>query len=150
MPREIEHKFLIHPECLPKLPAGERIIQGYLSTQPTVRVRLVSRGKKSAGFLTIKGPGFRSRAEYEYPIPPQDARELLKLCGHVKLEKIRYKFDGWEIDRFLGAHKGLWLAEFELKHTRQKLPPLPDWIDREVTGDARYSNSNLALRAAKP
>ena len=147
MKKEIEHKFLIDPARLPKLPAGRRLTQGYLSTRPTVRVRLEKKGRTARAFLTIKGPGLISRDEYEYAIPPQDARGLLKLCGARTLEKTRHDFNGWEIDQFHGRHTGLWLAEYELKSARHTLPKLPEWIVKEVTDQPEYSNSALASGA---
>jgi adenylate cyclase len=149
MPSEIEHKFLVRPQLLRPLPRGERLRQGYLCTEPAVRVRLVTRGKTSKAFLTIKGRGLRERAEYEYPIPVADARKLLKMCGAVVLEKIRRRIGRWEVDEFLGRHRGLWLAEYELRSRREKLPKLPAWIEREVTGDPQYANSRLAGLPAK-
>ena len=37
---------------------------------------------------------------------------------------------------------GLTVAEVELKDENQKVE-LPEWIDREVTGDPKYYNANL-------
>ena len=45
---EIERKYLVRD--LPTLGGGERIVQGYLTFEPTVRVRL----KNASGRLTIK------------------------------------------------------------------------------------------------
>ncbi len=69
-----------------------RISQGYLSVDPerTVRVRL----KGERGFLTIKGLTHgATRAEYEYEIPANDARELLSLCVGKIIDKTRYLVD---------------------------------------------------------
>jgi adenylate cyclase len=148
MPKEIEHKFLVHHAKLPKLGQGKQLVQGYLSTHPTVRVRIATSGKSSQAFLTIKGPGLKSRDEFEYKIPLAHAKQLLKLCGNAVLEKKRYEVDGWEIDEFSGRHEGLWLAEYELESARAKLPKLPDWIDIEVTTDPNYSNASLAMQNA--
>jgi CYTH domain-containing protein len=49
----------------------------------------------------------------------------------------------WEVDEFYQENEGLVIAEIELKHETQAFEK-PDWIDEEVTGDARYYNSNLA------
>lgn len=142
MKKEIEHKFLVEPAKLPKLRKGRRMVQGYLSTNPTVRVRIVSNRE---AYITIKGSGLLARDEFEYSIPASDARRLLKLCGGRIVEKIRHFWSGWEIDKFLGRHKGLWLAEYELKSTRAKLPQLPEWVGREVTGEPEYTNAALAM-----
>lgn len=151
MRKEIEHKFLVRPELLPRpLPRGERFCQGYLSVRPTVRVRLATNGRNATAFLTIKGAGLRSRDEYEYAIPASDARRLLKLCSGKVITKIRRRLGGWEVDEFLSPHRGLWLAEYELRSTRARLPKLPPWIGREVTGDGRFSNASLALNPDSP
>jgi CYTH domain-containing protein len=142
---EIEHKFLVVAEKLPRqLPAGMKIEQGYLATRPTVRVRLAEKGRSRRAWLTVKGPGFLERAEYEYEIPVRDARALLALCEGRTLTKLRREIRGWELDEFTGRHRGLWLAEYELESRRAALPPLPAWIGAEVTGDPRYSNARLA------
>ena len=139
---EIEQKFLVRCEHLPRpLPKGKKIEQGYLSIEPMVRIRTVS---GSSAYLTVKGKGFRERAEYEYKIPVKDARDLMKLCGARTLSKIRRCIGPWELDEFTGRHKGLWLAECELKSARSKLPSLPEWIGQEVTTDPKYANVNLA------
>ncbi|MCZ7644540.1 MAG: CYTH domain-containing protein [Planctomycetota bacterium] len=152
MGREIEHRFLVRHRALPRrLPAGDRIVQGFLSFEPVVRVRLRRplKGGATRAWLTIKGGGLRVRAEYEYGIPLADARRMLKLCGDAVIEKVRICHGPWEIDRFLGRHRGLWVAELEMPNERARLPdPLPEWIGREVTEDPRYTNSNLA-RARK-
>ncbi len=145
MPKEIEHKFLVRRRHLPKLAAGKSLIQGYLSTRPTVRVRIVSNAEGSTAYLTIKGPGGISRDEFEYEIPVEHAREMLALCGALVVEKTRYEMDGWEIDEFQGRHHGLWLAEYEMDSIDEKLPPLPEWIGTEVTGDPNYTNGCLAV-----
>lgn len=152
MPTEIERRFLIVPRLLPsKLPKADRIVQGFLNFAPVVRVRLRKSGKdgRTRAYLTVKGRGLRVRAEYEYAIPVAHARELLKLCGAAVIEKDRTVYGPWEIDVYLGRHRGLQVVEIELPHARAKLPdPLPEWVGREVTEDPRYTNSHLA-RAKK-
>ena len=68
------------------------------------------------------------------------------MCGMNVLKKIRRKisYGGhvWEVDFFEGRHKGLILAEAELKSPDEFLE-LPAWILKEVSADPRYFNSNL-------
>lgn len=143
---EIERKYLVIPEKLPPLHNGELIFQSYVPTsnKSTVRIRLCG----SDAFLTLKGPtqGI-SRAEFEYPIPPADAHDMLtSLCSPGTIEKTRYKVlnDGmvWEIDVFAGINHGLVLAEIELESETQAFR-LPGWIGAEVSADLRYSNQSL-------
>ncbi|MCC7465446.1 MAG: adenylate cyclase, partial [Saprospiraceae bacterium] len=50
----------------------------------------------------------------------------------------------WEVDVFLGENIGLIVAEIELEHEEESFA-LPEWIEQEVTDDARYYNANLTL-----
>ncbi len=145
MATEIERKFLVDKRKFHALKylSVEKIIQGYLAHNPTVRVRLTDNG----GFLTVKSStkGI-TRQEFEYEIPIEDAEQLLKLCGRDVLKKYRRKVEYrghiWEIDFFAGRHAGLILAEVELKSADERVE-LPEWITQEVSGDKRYYNSNL-------
>lgn len=146
MAQEIERKFLVKKGVWPKSGSGKRYRQGYLSTvkERTVRVRTVN-GK---GFITIKGINVgASRSEYEYEIPHADANEMLeRLCQRPLIEKTRYRvpYCGlvWEVDEFEGENRGLIVAEVELQNQEQ-LVSVPEWVDQEVTQDARYFNANL-------
>ena len=142
---ETERKFLVRG-------AGWRVDeplscrQGYLNRdrERTVRVRLAG----DAAFLTVKGPprGL-DRAEFEYPIPPDDARELLALCDGAIVEKRRHVVElgdlVWEVDEFLGDNAGLVVAEVELDDGSRDIE-LPDWVGEEVTHEPRYLNSSLS------
>ncbi len=144
---EIERKFLVVSDAWRDGPAGVRMAQGYLSreTGRTVRVRIA--GEK--GFLTIKGPvSGISRAEFEYEVPVDEARELLAMCPRPWIDKIRHeRWHGgrcWEVDEFLGDNAGLVVAEIELDDAAAEFA-LPAWVGREVSDDARYFNSRLAV-----
>lgn len=137
---EIERKFLVRAELLPELPPALELRQGYLSVDPVVRVRLVASRDGESAELTIKGAGLLSRAEFNYAIPPADARQLLALCPR-KLAKRRHTLDRWVIDHF--PDRGLWLAEIELASEDEPFDR-PKWLGQEVTQDPRYTNSNLA------
>ena len=58
---------------------------------------------------------------------------------------VRYGGETWEIDAFDGENAGLVIAELELHDEHQRIN-LPPWIGREVTGQATYYNSSLAMR----
>ncbi|MBF1704512.1 MAG: adenylate cyclase, partial [Selenomonas sp.] len=84
---EIERKFTVRADFCPQS-AGTEMAQGYLSRDPqrTVRVRLAG----GRGYLTVKGETRGMvRAEYEYEIPPTDARAMLALCDPPLVEKTR-------------------------------------------------------------
>ena len=81
-----------------------------------------------------------TRAEYEYDIPLDDAKELLELCPLV-VEKTRFKreFAGhtWEIDVFHGRNDGLVTAEVEVASESETFQ-LPPWIGTDVSRDHRF------------
>jgi CYTH domain-containing protein len=145
---EIERKFLVRDDSWNDGTPGVRIAQGYLSLDPgrSVRVRLAGEN----AWLTVKGRSEGlARAEFEYPIPVDDARALLEICLPSVIDKTRHRvgFGGhlWEIDVFHGANEGLVMAEVELDDT--SVPPaLPPWAGEEVSDDFRYYNTSLASR----
>jgi CYTH domain-containing protein len=146
--KEIERKFLIRKDFWYAIlkPEGEDLIQGYLVSEPgkTIRVRV----SPSSGYLTIKGPSENAtRDEYEYPIPRQDAIELLDKFAASRIDKVRYRitYQGktWEVDEFFGLNEGLISAEIELSTPKEEYE-IPNWIGEEVTEDHRYANSWLA------
>ncbi len=145
MPLEIERKYTVINDAWRSQAIGSHYVQGYLSLDPerTVRVRRVA----DQAWLTIKG---RSRgmvrSEYEYPIPPEHAGELLGMCLQPLIEKTRYRVMHagltWEVDVFSGDNAGLVIAEIELESVSQ-IPELPAWVGDEVTDDVRYYNASL-------
>ena len=115
----------------------------------TIRVRLTA----DKGFLTIKGLSVgATRAEYEYEIPFEEAKELLDNFSVAQLSKIRYEIASgnkiWEVDEFLGDNFGLVIAEIELESENETFS-LPAWVDKEVTGQEKYYNSNLTTQPYK-
>ncbi len=146
---EIERKFLIDETKLPTLKNGYAIKQGYIQTVDHITVRIRVRDKEA--FLTIKGKSQgASRLEFEYPIPLDDAEEMLtNLCHASRVEKIRYLVEHerhtWEVDIFEGSNQGLIIAEIELQSEDEDFS-LPEWVGEEVTHDKRYFNVNLVER----
>ncbi len=171
MAMEIERKFLVkgspwqenHSE-------GIRITQGYLCTdrERTIRIRLCqpmpcspaahkqaaqdqqAYGQETA-YITIKSfQSPLSNREYQYAIPPQEARVLLDTLAIPPLvEKIRYciAHEGhmWEVDVFLGLNAGLVVAEIELSHEDEAFTK-PAWLLEEVTYNTQYKNSQLVQK----
>jgi adenylate cyclase len=143
---EIERKFLVTGDAWRALGEPALLRQGYLSTDParTVRVRI----ENGQGVLTIKGKNSgATRGEWEYPIPVDEAAELLDtLCPAPLVEKHRTRVTVgnhvWEVDEFLGANQGLLVAEIELA-AEDEIFLLPEWVGAEVTGEQRYYNSSL-------
>ncbi|MFO0628186.1 MAG: CYTH domain-containing protein [Polyangiales bacterium] len=147
---EIERKFLVEAAKVPPSArtGGAHFAQGYLSLEPTVRVRLAEReGEAPRAWLTVKGPGGLTRAEFEYAVPPEDARAMLGLCVAM-LSKTRYRVPFgahiWDLDHFHAPFPDLWLAEVELAHPDEPFTR-PAWLGAEVTDDPQYSNAAIAL-----
>ncbi len=148
MGKEIERKYLVRSDAYKALAPGTLFRQGYLNSAKERVVRVRTMGDKAA--LTIKGVTVgATRAEFEYEIPLDDARQLLAMCEQPLVEKTRYKVPHgglvWEIDEFHGANQGLTVAECELQSEDQAVDK-PEWVGDEVTGDPRYFNSNLIAR----
>ena len=148
MAEEIERKFLVKSDAWrASADEGRLIRQGYLSSNAKATVRVRSFDDREA-VITLKGK-IRGivRPEYEYPIPIEDARELLAMAQPQVLEKRRFHVPHgglvWEVDVFEGRHQGLVIAEIELDSDRQEVE-LPDWLGEEVSHDERYYNATLS------
>lgn len=144
---EIERKFLVADveAALAAAVSSSEIAQGYLSPAPEATVRVRVRGER--GYLTVKSKNRGiERNEWEYEIPADDARQMLRLSQTAVISKVRYlvPFGGltWEVDVFSNP-AGLVLAEVELPSAGCDVL-LPPWLGREVSGDPAYFNSNLS------
>ncbi|WP_444895015.1 CYTH domain-containing protein [Microbulbifer sp. EKSA008] len=146
MAKEIERKFLVDEKSIASFTGGKRIKQAYVSTESkaVVRVRVIG----DRAYLTLKGESKGiTRTEFEYPIPFEDANEMIaELCDGPLIDKTRFIVEHekhtWEIDIFHGDNDGLIVAEVEMQSESESVV-LPEWIDKEVTGDPKYYNSNL-------
>ena len=146
---EIERKFLVEStDFIKESTVNNRIVQGYLNSNPerTVRVRI----KGNKGFLTIKGKGNENgttRFEWEKEISLSEAEALLQLCESGIIDKIRYEIPlgkhTFEVDVFSGENQGLIIAEVELTFENEFFEQ-PNGLGKEVTGDKKYYNSHLS------
>jgi adenylate cyclase len=143
MPREIERKFLLKSDAWrSQVRRSQPMSQGYLASGGNVSVRVRIAGDEA--WLNIKAGGFvASRAEYEYPLPLDEARELLALAEGPLVEKTRHFVEHgghtWEIDEFDGDNAGLVVAELELDSEDADFAR-PPWLGVEVTELRRYYN----------
>ena len=147
---EIEKKFLI--QSLKDVPGDisdykyHDLEQGYLSTEPVVRVRK----EDDTYYLTYKGSGMLVREEYNLPLTAESYEHLVKKADGIVIKKRRYliPLDGGltcELDVFHGKYEGLLLAEVEFSSEEEAnafVPPA--WFDTDVTYDSRYHNSNMS------
>ena len=160
MAREIERKFLLKSDAWrSQVRESRKMSQGYLASGGNVSVRVRVAGDEA--WLNIKAGGFvatamdggsapnagsflgPSRAEYEYPLPIDEARELLALAEGPLIEKTRHFVEHaghtWEIDEFAGDNAGLVVAELELDREDADFAR-PPWLGVEVTELRRYYN----------
>ena len=150
MALEIERKFLIRSEdWREKVTRRELLRQGYLSSGSQCSIRARIAGEQAWLNLKARRSGM-TRLEFEYPIPVEDANEILnELARGPILEKYRHLIPAgeyvWEVDEFLGANAGLIVAEIELPSETAQFER-PSWLGEEVTEDERYYNFNLAQK----
>nr|VFK31061.1 MAG: adenylate cyclase [Candidatus Kentron sp. MB] len=144
MPTEIERKFLvINDSWRQQASKGVHYQQGYFPHAETCSVRIRIAGDKAT--LNIKGATLHvTRDEYEYPIPLNDAKEMLaRFCERPFIEKTRYLVKNgahlWEIDVFEGENAGLIVAEIELSREEEEFE-IPSWAGQDVSNEARYYN----------
>ena len=142
---EIERKFTIKE--LPDLSDYNYHImeQGYLNTDPVVRVRK----EDDEYYLTYKGKGLLAREEYNLPLNKEAYYHLVEKSDGIIIRKKRYPipFGKYtiELDVFAAPYENLIIAEveFDSEEEANAFQP-PEWFDEDVTMDRKYHNSNLS------
>ena len=146
---EIERKYLVKelPKHLEQYPV-KVISQGYLNTDPVVRVRR-SNDKYT---LTYKGKGLMVREEYNLPLNKEAFDHLVTKIDCILIQKRRYLIPldekhTIELDIFEGELAPLQLAEveFETEEDANSFVP-PEWFGEDVTFSTAYHNSTLSKR----
>ncbi len=147
---EIERKFI--PRWLPQnldQYAYHDIEQGYLCTDPTIRIRKMDH----TYFLTCKSAGMMAHTEYEIPLSQESYEHLRKKTDGILITKRRYLLPlddthTIELDIFHGSLEGITLAEVEFASIEEadSFTP-PDWFGEDVTYDSRYHNSEMSKGA---
>jgi len=146
---EIERKFLVvSDDWRHAVERSERFRQGYVVTGERHRASVRVRISADHAWLNLKSAtrGIE-RLEFDYPIPLEDAKQILdSLCHSPIIEKtrhyVRHEDHIWEVDVFEGENRGLVVAEVELERADESLV-LPTWVGNEVTDDLRYYNACL-------
>lgn len=146
---EIERKFLVKqvPFDLTKQPS-HIIEQGYLNTNPVVRVRR----QDDKYFLTYKSGGMLAREEYNLPLNKKAYEHLVGKTDGNLIRKRRYliPLDGKltvELDEFFPPFAPLMLAEVEFSSVEEAnafIPP--DWFGEDVTYNSAYHNSTMSKK----
>ncbi len=147
MATETERKFLVKSKFRHLAIREIKIVQTYLTIDPEKTIRLRTADDKA--FITIKNrPSGKSisRGEWEFPIPLEDAIEMMSLCLPGKIVKSRFLIPSgrhtWEVDVFHDKNEGLVIAEIELSEEEEHFEK-PEWLGEEVTGKPEYYNANL-------
>lgn len=154
---EIERKFLI--DGFPDLPLIKQaqVFQGYLCTNPVVRIRRTDAEDGSTFVLTFKGKGQMIRQETEMPITAEIYEELVRLLPMPPVRK-NYRVyalpDGHRLECSLvdeGEPTSFWFAEVEFsseEEARAYVPPT--CVGQEITGMGmgmgQYWNRKLKMR----
>ena len=146
---EIERKFLITklPDNLDNYKC-RTIEQGYLSTNPVVRVRK----DNDDYYLTYKGSGMMVREEYNLPLTKESYHHLIQKADGNVITKKRYEIPTYddliiELDLFEGLFSGITLAEVEFESEEQaNAYTPPEWFGQDVTRSSEYHNSNMSKK----
>ena len=128
---DIERKFLVKGDFSKQVCKSERMVQGYICSQPGRTVRIRIRGEE--GFLTIKGASDEnglSRYEFEQKIPPADAEELLKLCEPGIINKTRYLVKAGDTIEIKENKKGSQRYKEILEATAGNM--VPEWLEADA------------------
>ena len=121
---EIERKYLIERSKIPFDPKDypcRRIEQGYLCTEPVVRIRR----DNDDYYLTYKSKGLLVREEYNLPLTREAYTHLIE------------KADGY-LDGMIFAE-----VEFPDEAAANSFRP-PSWFGEDVTCSPQYQNSTLS------
>lgn len=147
---EIERKYLINkmPDNLEQYDY-HIIEQGYLCTDPVVRVRR----SDDEYYMTYKGKGLLAREEYNLPLNKEAYEHLVEKADGNVIRKTRYLIpdaDGIhtiELDIFKEPIAPLVLAEVEFESIEASEKYVkPEWFGEDVTNDRSYHNSNMINR----
>lgn len=154
---EIEKKYTLRyfPEEM-KQCETKTIEQGYLCTNPVVRIRKSNEDyiltyKSKFGIPKEAQAAAKICNEVEVPLNREGYRHLKKkIDGHM-IQKVRYLVPldhglKAEIDVFSGYLEGLAFVEVEFPDENMaRAFEKPDWFDKDVTFEDRYINKNLAF-----
>lgn len=146
---EIERKFLVKkcPDNLCNFPC-HTIEQGYLNTNPVVRVRR----EDNDYYLTYKGSGMMAREEYNLPLNEQAYQHLIKKADGNLISKKRYLIElahnlTAELDVFAPPFAPLVMVEVEFNSIEEARQfQAPSWFAEEVTDNPDYHNSNMSKK----
>jgi CYTH domain-containing protein len=146
---EIERKFLIDkfPSYYPVSECYAE--QGYISTNPEVRIRKVSGGKNVYFYITFKSSGDLCREEVDVPIQQNDFNKLKKFIKYPLITKECefYALSDGSILECSCVDKNqpteFKYAEIEFKSVEDSDSfEIPNFLGKEITYDEQYKMKN--------
>ena len=153
---EIERKFLLKQGSMNITPTRVELIgQFYITTGDVeVRLRKVTCGGYIKYYETVKiktdDPTVRKEIEGEI------AAELYYRFWHdlgitpINKQRVYFEYEGKEMCIDIYLQLGIAVMEVEFESTRESDEfILPDFVDREVTGDSTYKAQNLWKKVNK-
>jgi adenylate cyclase len=155
---EIEKKYQIKEmPCLDGAMTKE-MEQGYLCTDPVVRIRrsndkYILTCKSFDGMIGERRADVRMCQEYEINLPEESYKHLRQKVDGGLISKTRYIIplaDGHiaELDVFHGIYEGVVFAEIEFSSEEQAYnTELPKWFGKEVS--SKITNSDMAFSNSK-
>lgn len=148
MAQEIEKKYLVFKDKLPKLEGGTLYVQGYLCLSPLIRFRIIG-NDVCLNLKKIKSDSsIREEWEFYNTLSDNEIKKLVELSLKQPVKKIRYKINYknlvWEIDEYQEENSGLITTEVELQNENDIIY-FPEWVDSnyEISNDEKYFNRNL-------
>lgn len=151
---EIERKWMVTgwPEIPLELEKRQYMRQGYVSVEPTVRIREEAEDAKAPEYiLCLKSPGTLVRREIEFPIEKDYFDQIEEMIGHPLIPKERRTYrlpDGLKLEVNLvdqGMPTMFWYAEVEFADESQAMQwhpaaaGLENYLNDEVTGQPGQS-----------
>lgn len=152
---EIERKFMMDgfPFGL-ELISEVEIEQGYISTEPEVRIRKAvnKRTGKSRCYITIKGDGDLTRTEIETEIDESFYYDVADFLGVTMITKDykKYKLGEWKLEVACvdeGTSREFFYGEIEFptEEDAKKFDP-PKYLGREITFSEDFKMKNYWKR----
>lgn len=144
---EIERKFLVKE--LPNLNSypHKKVVQGYISTDPVIRIRQMN----DTYCVCVKSQGHMIREEFEMSITKEQCDALWAKVENAPIEKTRYFIPiendlTAELDLYKGPLHGLLTVEVEFPSPSDasNFTP-PSWFGEDITHDNRYKNNHLSV-----
>lgn len=150
MGKEIERKFLVIGTVPVTKFKKEKIKQGYLYVKKNEQTRV--RLYEDTSFICIKYGCGLIRDEFEYEIPLKDGKAIYKNCK-LTLEKIRTSFiigeEQYDFDQLPNGVSWMEVEFKSIKYMEKWDRNKPTWLGKEVTGNKKYSNVQIAKQNLK-